>query len=182
MKSKENKNIILGITGSIAAYKACGLVSLFRKSGFDISCIFTKEAAYFVTPLTLETLSGNKVYQDMFELPENRMPQHTSLADKADAIVIYPASANIIGKLANGICDDLLTCTIYASRAPVFIAPAMNDNMYNHKVVQKNIRALKDIGYSFIGPDAGRLACGRTAIGHISPAEIVFAEVKRSIK
>lgn len=178
----KQKHIILGITGSIAAYKACDLIGLLKKSGCDVTCLLTKEAGEFITPLTLETLSGNKVISDMFALPENRTPLHTSLADKANLVVICPATANIIGKLASGICDDILCCTIFATKAPVLIAPAMNDNMYKHKIVQKNIAILKEIGYKFIGPVKGHLACGYDAIGHLADIAAVFKESKKLIK
>ncbi|MDP2928983.1 MAG: flavoprotein, partial [Candidatus Omnitrophota bacterium] len=159
------KTIIVGVTASIAAYKACEIVNLLKKDSSDIKVILTKDALEFITPLTLQTLSGNKVFTDMFELPEKPVPMHTSLADSASLILIAPATANIIGKLARGICDDLLTCVAYATKAPVLIAPAMNENMYNHKIVRENIAKLKEIGYSFIGPIKGRLACGHDAIG-----------------
>lgn len=178
----KHKNILLGITGSIAAYKACDLIGVFREKGFDVTCIVTEEACHFIAPLTLETLSGNKLMKDMFTLPENRMPQHISLADKADVVIVYPASANIIGKLAQAICDDLLTCTILATKAPVLIAPAMNNNMYKHKIVQKNISTLKQIGYKFVGPIKGRLACGDYAMGHLADIFTVFSESKKLLK
>ena len=175
------KTIIVGVTASIAAYKACEIVNLLRKESFDVRVILTKDALEFVTPLTLQTLSGNKVLTDMFEPPDKWSPVHTSLADSASLILIAPATANVIGKLANGICDDLLTCVVYASKAPVLIAPAMNKNMYNHKAVMGNIAKLEDIGYSFIGPVKGRLACGHDAIGHIAPIPEIIKEVKKMI-
>jgi len=178
----KTKNIILGLTGSIAAYKACELINLFRKDGFCVTCLLTKEAKEFITSLTLETLSGNKVVEDMFALPENRTPLHTSLAEKADIIVICPATANIIGKLASGICDDILSCTVFSAKAPVLIAPAMNDCMYNHKIVQKNISILKELGYKFAGPIKGRLACGHTAIGHLADTATIFKESKKLLR
>lgn len=176
------KKIVLGITASIAAYKSCELIGLYKKNGYEVHCILTHDANHFVTPLAIETLSGNKVYGDMFALPENRAPLHTSLAEKADLIVVCPASADIIGKIANGICDNLLVCTIMASRAPVLIAPAMNNNMYGHKTVQKNINILKEIGYKFIGPIKGRLACGHTAVGHIEEVSTIFKESVKLLK
>jgi len=179
---EKKKNIILGITGSIAAYKACDLIGALRKSGYDVTCVLTKEAGYFVTPLTLETLSGNKVLSDMFELPENRIPSHTSLADRASLIAVCPASANVIGKLASGICDDLLTCAIFASKAPVLLAPAMNDNMYNHPIVQSNIEILKKNGMKFVSPVKGRLACGREGVGHIADIKDIVDECKKLAK
>ncbi|MDP3730758.1 MAG: flavoprotein [Candidatus Omnitrophota bacterium] len=176
------KTVIIGVTASIAAYKACEIVNLLRKDSFDVKVILTKDALEFVTPLTLQTLSGNKVLTDIFEPPDKWSPVHTSLADSASLILIAPATASVIGKLANGICDDLLTCVIYASKAPVLIAPAMNENMYNHKVVAANIAKLEKIGYSFVGPVKGRLACGCDAIGHIAPVPEIIKEVKKILK
>jgi len=175
------KTVIVGVTASIAAYKACEIVNLLRKNLFDVRVILTKDALEFVTPLTLQTLSGNKVLTDMFEPSERWNPVHTSLADNASLILIAPATANVIGRLANGICDDLLTCVTYASKAPVLIAPAMNENMYNHRIVMKNIAKLKKIGYSFVGPVKGRLACGHDGKGHIAPVPEIIKEVKKMI-
>jgi len=169
----KKKTVVLGITGSIAAYKACELISCLKKNGHDTICIITKEAEEFITPLSLETLSGNKVYRDMFELPKKRQAAHISLSALADLIVICPATANLIGKLAGGISDDLLTCTVVSSVKPVLIAPAMNENMYKNRITQKNIMELKKSGYRFAGPIRGELACGSTGIGHLAdPAEI----------
>lgn len=176
---KSAKTVILGVTGSIAAYKACELTSLLRKEGFNVRALLTKEGKEFVTALTLRTLSQNKVIADMFESPEEWNPVHTSLAEEADLILIAPATANIIAKLASGICDDILTCTIFASDAPVLIAPAMNDKMYEHKIVQENIAKLKKAGYRFIGPIKGHLACGCEAVGHIADLSDIIAEAKR---
>ena len=153
-----------------------------KKDSFDVKVILTKEGAQFVTPLTLQTLSGNKVLTDMFELPDMWNPVHTSLADSASLVLIAPATANVIGKLANGICDDLLSCVVYATKAPVVIAPAMNEKMYNHKIVQGNIAGLKKIGYSFVGPVKGRLACGHDAIGHIADIGDIVKEAKRLLR
>jgi phosphopantothenoylcysteine decarboxylase/phosphopantothenate--cysteine ligase len=180
--SVARKIVIVGVTASIAAYKACEIVNLLRKDSFDVRVILTEDALKFVTPLTFQTLSGNKVTGDMFETPDSWSPVHTSLAESASLILIAPATANVIGKLANGICDDLLTCVIYASRAPVLIAPAMNDNMYNHRIVAQNIAKLEKIGYSFIGPVKGRLACGHDAIGHIAPVPEIIKEAKKILK
>ena len=176
------KTVIVGVTASIAAYKACEIVNLLRKDSFDVRVIVTKDALEFVTPLTLQTLSGNKVLTDIFGPSDKWNPVHTSLADSASLILIAPATANVIGKLANGICDDLLTCVTYASKAPVLIAPAMNENMYNHKVVMGNIAKLEKIGYAFVGPVKGRLACGHDAMGHIAPIPEIIKEIKKMIK
>ena len=175
------KTVIVGVTGSIAAYRACEIVSALRRSSFDVKVILTKEGANFITPLTLQTLSGNKVFTDMFELPEKMDPVHTSLADSASLILIAPATASMIGKLAVGICDDLLSCVVYAAKAPVLIAPAMNEKMYNHKLVQENIAKLKKTGYSFVGPVKGRLACGHDGIGHIAEVSDIIKEAKKLI-
>lgn len=176
---KRKKTIILGVSGSIASYKAADLVSSLGKKGCEVFAVMTKEAVEFISPLTLQTLSGNRVYSDMFEIPEEWNAKHISLAKRADLILIAPATANVIGKLAGGICDDLLCCTVIASKAPVLIAPAMNDVMYNNKIVQENISKLKKIGYKFIGPRVGRLACGYEAIGCMSDvADIIKAAGK----
>jgi len=170
------KTIVLGVTGSIASYKAADLVSGLTRKGFEVFAIMTKEAAEFISPLTLQTLSGNKVYSGMFEFVEEWDAKHVSLAKRADLIIIAPATANIIGKLACGICDDLLACTLTASEAPVLIAPAMNDVMYNKRIVQENIARLKKIGYKFVGPKKGRLACGDVAIGCLADVEDILKE------
>lgn len=175
----KQKEIILGITGSIAAYKAAEIISLLKKSKISVTAIMTDCAGKFITPLTIQTVSGNKVYQEMFSLPEKWDLVHTSLADRADLILIAPATANAIGKLASGICDDLLTCTVFASKAKVLVAPAMNNKMYEHKIVQDNIKKLKALGYKFIGPVKGRLACGEEAIGCLAKAEDIVLEVKK---
>ena len=190
--TKAGRTIIVGITGSIAAYKACEIVNILKKDAFDVKVILTEEAREFVTPLTLQTLSGNKVLTDMFEPSDVWSPVHTSLAHSASLVLIAPATANVIGKLAGGICDDLLTCVVYATKAPVLIAPAMNEKMYNHKIVQENIAKLKRCGYSFVGPVTGhlacqtardkitgRLACGHETIGHIAEVSSIVKEAKR---
>ena len=178
----KKKTIVLGITASIAAYKACDLVSALKKKGYDVICIMTSHAKHFVTSLTLETLSGNKVYDDMFTFPEKRETVHISLAEAADLVVIFPATANIIGKLASGISDDLLTCTVISTKSPVLIAPAMNTNMYKHKITEKNINELKKIGYKFIGPEKGHLACGCVGIGHIKDTRETVERIEKILK
>jgi phosphopantothenoylcysteine decarboxylase/phosphopantothenate--cysteine ligase len=180
--TKNAKSVIVGVTGGIAAYKACEIISLLKKQGLDVTVLLTKEAEEFVTPLTFQTISGNKVYRDLFALPDAWSPVHTSLADRADLIVIAPATANLIGKLASGICDDMLTCTIFASKAPVLIAPAMNEKMYEHKIVRANIEKLKAVGYKFVGPVKGRLACGHEAIGHIAEPRDIVKEIDKTLK
>ena len=178
MKPKKN-TILLGVSGSIASYKSADLVSNLVKKGYEVFVIMTKEAKEFITPLSLSTLSGNKVYCDMFEAPEEWDTKHVSLAKKADLIIVAPATANVIGKLAGGICDDLLMCTVVASTAPVLIAPAMNDVMYNNRIVQENIAKLKKAGYKFIGPKVGRLACGYEAIGCLADVGDIVKEIEK---
>lgn len=179
---KKNRRVILGVTGSIAAYKACEITGLLRKAGLEVQVLLTEEAKEFVTPLTLQTLSGNRVITDMFDSPEEWDPVHTSLADSASIVLIAPATANIIGKLACGICDDILSCVVMATRAPVLIAPAMNDKMYTHGIVQENIAKLKRTGYKFVGPVKGRLACGYEGMGCLADAQAIASEVKRLLK
>jgi len=174
--------VILGITGSIAAYRACEIIGALRREAVEVEPILTKEGAEFITPLSVQTLARNKVITDMFALPEKWDPIHTSLAEKAGLVLIAPATANVIGKLANGICDDILTCVVFATKAPVLIAPAMNEAMYAHKVVRENIAKLKKIGYKFVGPVKGYLACGHEALGHIAATEDIVREAKRLLR
>ena len=165
-------SIVLGVTGSIAAYKSVEIVSCLKKRGIRVRVIMTREAEYFITALTLRSLSGEQVYKDMFEPQDSPGEiEHISLADDARLVLIAPATANIIGKLANGICDDLLSCVVTATKAPVLIAPAMNEGMYANKRVQENIRKLKNTGYKFIGPEKGRLACGDSGTGRLSKVD-----------
>lgn len=175
-------NIVVGITGGIAAYKACGIVSYLKSEGANINVIMTKNACEFITPLTLETLSGNKVITDMFERPDHIDVKHISLAKKADLFLIVPATANILGKIANGIADDMLSTTIMATKAPVIFAPAMNDGMYENPIVQRNIETLKNYGYKIIEPSIGHLACGYNAKGKLPKNEEIIDYVKTLIK
>ncbi len=165
------KKIILGITGGIAAYKAIELARLFIKSGASVWPVMTKASANFITPLTLQTVAGNPVARDMFDLTQESRISHIELAEKADIVVVAPATANIIGKVASGIADDILTTVIMATRAPLLFAPAMNSNMYENKIVQANIERLKKNGCSFIGPEEGELACGYEGRGRLAPVE-----------
>ncbi|MDX9873124.1 MAG: bifunctional phosphopantothenoylcysteine decarboxylase/phosphopantothenate--cysteine ligase CoaBC, partial [Clostridia bacterium] len=165
------KNIVLGITGGIAAYKSADLVSRLRKKGAQVYCVMTQAAQEFITPLTLRTLSENPVFCEMFTESRLTNVEHVGLADKADLLIIAPATANIIGKLSNGIADDLLTSVALATRARVLIAPAMNVNMYHHPAVQENIARLKARGCFFIEPEEGMLACGYTGKGRLAEPE-----------
>jgi phosphopantothenoylcysteine decarboxylase/phosphopantothenate--cysteine ligase len=154
----KGKEIVLGVTGGIAAYKAVELLRLFTKAGAKVRVVMTREAKEFVAPLTFQTLSMNPVYTDMFSLISERDIGHISLADRADLLVIAPATANIIGKLASGIADDLLTTTVMATKAPVLIAPAMNVNMYRNSVYRENEDKLRRHGFLFVEPAVGMLA------------------------
>ena len=162
------KTVVVGVTGGIAAYKACELVSRLVKKNINVIVIMTKSATEFVAPYTFMTLTGNRVITDMFEVPQNFEVEHISVAKQADLFVIVPATANIIGKIASGIADDFLSTTIMATQAPVLIAPAMNTNMWQNHIVQKNISFLKEIGYKFINPSSGRLACGDFGEGKLA--------------
>ena len=176
-----NKNVVLGITGGIAAYKACEIVSGLKKLNANVDVIMTRAATEFITPLTLQSISQNKVSIDMFQRPENWEIEHISLAKKADLLVIAPATANIIGKLANGIADDLLSTTALATKAPILIAPAMNTNMYTNPIVQENIEKLKKLGVGFVAPESGRLACGDVGEGRLAPVGTIIGRIVSSL-
>lgn len=173
------KEIILAVTASIAAYKACDIARLLKKDGFRVSVVMSPDAVKFISPLTLAGLSRNKVYSRMFEDMDSWDIEHISLAQRGDLILIAPATANIIAKLACGICDDLISCIVLASRAPVLVAPAMNDLMYSHCLTQENIARLKKIDYKFIGPRKGILATGKPGMGHLAEVEDIVKEAKR---
>lgn len=175
-------NIVIGITGGIAAYKTCGIVSYLKKSGANVDVIMTKNACEFITPLTLETLSGNKVVTEMFDRPDYTDVKHISLAKKADLFLVVPATANIIGKVANGIADDMLSTTIMATTAPVVFAPAMNNGMYENPIVQENIAKLKHYGYKIIEPAVGHLACGYEAKGKLAENEEIIDSIKLLVR
>jgi phosphopantothenoylcysteine decarboxylase/phosphopantothenate--cysteine ligase len=170
---KKRPCVVVGITGGIAAYKVPQLVGVLSEAGCDARVVMTEEAQHFVSPLVLEKLSRNPVGRGLFEEVEVWDVEHVALADRADAVVIVPATAHIIGKLANGICDDLLTCVVTATRAPILLAPAMNDVMWANKAVQANVERLKEWKYKFIGPERGRLACGRQGLGRMTDIDAI---------
>jgi len=171
------KHVVMGVTGSIAAYKACDIISALRKSGVDVHVILTHAGAEIITPLTLETISGNRVVKDMFDSDRHFEVEHISLAKLADLFLVAPATANFIGKMASGIADDMLTTTVMATTAPVMIAPAMNTNMYLDAATQANIETLKRRGCEFIDPATGRLACGDEGIGKLAAVEDIVRAV-----
>ena len=177
---KSKKHIILGVTASIAIYKACEVIRRLKECGFTVKVIMTKEAEELIKPVVFASLSGDRVYRaGIFDDPDTWEIEHVSLAQEADLILIAPATANIIAKLSAGICDDLLTCTVCATKAKVLIAPAMNEVMYNNKITQSNIAKLKSCGYKFIAPRKGVLACGKVGVGCLAEPEDIVKEVKR---
>lgn len=170
----KDKTIILGICGGIAAYKSVELLRLLTKSGADVHVIMTRSAREFVAPLTFQTLSSNPVHMDLFNLISEQEIGHISLADRADLFIVSPATANIIGKVAGGIADDLLTTTIMATKAPVLFAPAMNVHMYTNPLYQENEQKLRGLGYLFEAPVSGSLACGWEGEGKLASPEAIF--------
>ena len=173
----KDKTVVIGVSGGIAVYKTLDVVSRLRKLGVNVNVIMTKSATEFVTPLSFQSLSQNYVVCDMFEDPKTWDVEHISLAKRADVFLIAPATANAIGKIANGIADDMLTTTVMATKAKVLIAPAMNTNMYENPILQRNINTLKELGYNFVEPESGRLACGDTGKGKLASPETIVDEV-----
>jgi len=201
----KSKDIILGVTASIAIYKACDIARRLFKEKFSVSVVMTANATRLISPQvfssliegslypasssvtkSLDKIKACGVYWDMFADPNDWKPragiEHVSLAKRAGMILIAPATANIIGKIACGIADDLLSTTIMATKAPVLIAPAMNANMYNNRIVQENIKRLKSQGYKFIGPGKGRLCCGDVGIGHLAEVEAIVKQARMLLK
>ena len=175
------KNIILGITGSVAACRVPEIINALKRSAYTIRCVCTANALHFIEPPLLQTLTGHAVYVDLFvEAEEPKNPHHISLAD-SDLILIAPATANIIGKVACGIADDLLSSVIIATTAPVIFAPAMHEKMYENKTVQDNIARLKKLGHQFVGPIRGRLACGTEGMGHIASTEEIVRALQEAL-
>lgn len=172
-----SKCVVIGVTGGIAVYKALDVISALRKKDIEVHVIMTESASKFVNPLTFQSISQNMVVTDMFAEPKAWEIQHISLAQKADLMLIAPATANVIGKISNGIADDMLSTTVMATKAKVLIAPAMNTNMYQNPIVQNNISKLKDFGYKFIEPDSGRLACGDIGIGKLADVNTIVERV-----
>ena len=179
----KQKQVVLGVTGSIAAYKACDIIRGLQKKNFFVTVVMTEEAKKFITPLTLMSLSQNKVYCEMFvENCDEWTADHISLAQKADLFLIAPATANIIGKIAGGIADNLLTSTAMATKAPIVIVPAMNTAMYKNKIVQSNINVLKKYNIKFVDPVSGKLACGDIGKGHLADVDIIVKKVCALLK
>ncbi|MBI4342548.1 MAG: hypothetical protein HY599_04185 [Candidatus Omnitrophica bacterium] len=172
--------IVLGITGSIGAYKTGDLVRQLKEAGYAVSCVMTQRATRFLAPLTLQALSERRVHTDLFETDAPQII-HTALADHARLVIVAPATANIIGKFANGLADDLLSCILLATRAKILFAPAMNVHMWQHPTVQRNVTTLKRLGVRFAGPDVGKLACGYEAIGHLAEIDEIVRAAKQLV-
>jgi phosphopantothenoylcysteine decarboxylase/phosphopantothenoylcysteine decarboxylase/phosphopantothenate--cysteine ligase len=177
------KNIVLGVTGSIAAYRAADIANGLVKAGYGVHVVMTEAATRFISPLTFQTLTKNRVYTDMFELVEYRDVKHVSLAKQADLFMVAPATANIIGKLASGIADDMLsTVAMAVSGIPVLICPAMNTAMYENPVTQGNIRKLESLGCVFVGPRESVLACGDLGKGALAEAGDIISAAERLLE
>ncbi|MBI5149904.1 MAG: phosphopantothenoylcysteine decarboxylase [Candidatus Omnitrophica bacterium] len=177
----KSKKVVLGVTGSIAAYKSADIIRRLCEKGFSVSVVMTKEAEEFITPLTLSALCGEEVYRETFANGAFKMP-HIVLAQQADVFLIAPATAAIIGKLAYGIADNLLTCVALATRARILLAPAMNTEMYTNKIVRENCSKLKKQGAHFIDPISGKLACGTVGEGHLAEVDTIVDAVVRAVK
>lgn len=175
------KTVIIGVTGSIAAYKMANVASALIKKGADVHVIMTRNATNFINPITFETLTGNKCLVDTFDRNFEFNVEHVSLAKRADIALIAPATANVIGKIANGIADDMLSTTIMACTCPILVSPAMNTNMYNNKIVQDNIKKLISYGYRMIEPEKGRLACGDVGTGKLPSEDVLIENIERCL-
>jgi phosphopantothenoylcysteine decarboxylase len=179
----QTKTIVLGVTGSIAAHKAADLASLLTKAGHDVRVVMTADAQRFITPLPFKTLSRNPVITDLYDEADDWKPQHIEFADRADLLLIAPATANVMAKLAHGIANDALTCIALAlnPKAKVLIAPAMNGKMWLHPATQANVATLKSRGAEFIGPEEGMLSCGYEGIGRLWPVEGIAEHVAKRL-
>src|SRR5688572_19590916 len=173
----KGREVIVAVCGGIAAYKVADVVSKLVQSGAGVTVVMTREAQKFVTPLTFEALSGRKVRTDTFELADSSDPQHIGLTERADLMVVAPATNNVLAKVAHGLCDDLVSLMICAAACPVVFCPAMNTRMWEHPVAKENVAKLAGLGYRFIGPDEGWLACRNVGAGRMSEAEKIVDEV-----
>ncbi len=180
-KFLSGKTVLLGVTGSIAAYKIASLASALKKLDADVHVLMTKNAVNFINPITFESLTGNKCLVDTFDRNFQFQVEHVSIAKKADVVMLAPASANVIGKIAHGIADDMLTTTIMACKCPVYVAPAMNTNMYENPILQDNLQILQKYGYHIIDPACGYLACGDTGAGKMPEPEVLLSYITKEI-
>jgi phosphopantothenoylcysteine decarboxylase/phosphopantothenate--cysteine ligase len=180
-QSLEGREVIVAVCGGIAAYKVADVVSKLVQRGAGITVVMTQEATRFVTPLTFQALSGRPVRTDTFNLLDSSDPQHIGLTERADLMLVAPATTNVIAKVAAGICDDLVTLMICAAACPVVFCPAMNNRMWDHRIAKENVAKLASIGYTFIGPDEGWLACRNVGAGRLSEPTSIVAEVARML-
>ncbi len=178
----KQSNILLGVTASIAAYRACDLLTELREKSYAVTVVMTRDAHHFITPLTLQSFAGTSVVDDFFSVPGRVKPIHIELAKQSDLILIAPASADVIAKLAHGFAEDVLTCTILASTAPLVVAPAMNEKMWENRFTQENVKRLKDNGARFVDPIHGHLVCSDQGMGHLAENAAILGVVEKTLK
>ncbi len=177
----KGSEIIVGVCGGIACYKVADVVSKLVQRGAGVTVVMTPEATRFVAPLTFEALSGRRVHTNTFDISDSSDPQHIKLTERANIMLVAPATNNTIAKVAHGLCDDLVSLMVCAAACPVVFAPAMNDRMWEHPIAKENVARLKSIGYAFIGPEAGWLACRNVGAGRLSEPETIVSELTRFI-
>lgn len=177
----DKKNILLGVCASIAAYKVCDLITELRAKNYSVTAVMTRDAKHFITPLVLQSFTANEVVEDFFSLPGRLKPVHIELAKKSDLILIAPATADILAKISYGFAEDVLTCSILASTAPIVIVPAMNEKMYQHPATQENIERLKKRGAHFVPPVEGHLVCSDHGMGHIADNASILKAVDSAL-
>jgi phosphopantothenoylcysteine decarboxylase / phosphopantothenate---cysteine ligase len=177
----KGKTVLVGVCGGIAAYKVCELVRLLVQEEAHVHVMMTASGQKFVTPLTFQALTGHSCHTDLFNMTEEQEIGHIALADQADLVVIAPATAHMMAKLANGLSDDLVSTVVLATRAPVLLAPSMNVNMWEHRATQKNLKQLKELSYRVLEPDAGYLACGWEGKGRLPDPEKIMEELKECL-
>jgi phosphopantothenoylcysteine decarboxylase/phosphopantothenate--cysteine ligase len=183
-KELAGKTVLLGVAGSIAAFKAVELASALVQEGAEVIVLMTRSATKFITPLSFEAITRRPVITSLWEgrYSEIAESRHVSLAERAHLLLIAPATAHVIARLAHGLCDDILTCTALAARAPVLLAPAMNDSMYSHAATQRNIAILRERGCHFVGPEEGRLASGKMGLGRLAAISAIMGAVREALK
>ncbi len=179
MKRSQQKQIVVGVSAGIAAYKSCELARLLVKAGHVVQVLLTPNAKEFVGPLTFQALTGRPVFSNLFDLTEESRIGHISVADAADLVVIAPATADLLAKAALGFADNVVTTVLLATKAPVLFCPSMNVNMWNHPATQKNVATLKSYGYRFVDPENGELACGWAGDGRLAEPATIFAEIQK---
>ena len=182
LSKKNNKTVVFGLTGSIACYKVCDVISELTQAGIKVQCVLTQAARQFITPLTLASISGLPVYEDQFISPPFSEPLHTRLAREANLIVVAPATANILAKMAHGMADDLLTSIILATDAKILIVPAMNERMWLNPFTRENVSKLKDAGMDFVDPVHGHLVCQVEGVGHIAQSQAITSQIKNLLE